>query len=85
MRVLRFENEAEDLLHYLKDTGIEPGLEGTVSDTDEDEVTVDFGAGRTSTLTRSVAETVAVVADPSPPPRTALPEQLVLSKDRYGR
>ena len=24
-------------------------------------------------------------ADPSPPPRTALPEQLVLSKDRYGR
>ena len=85
MRVLRFENEAEDLLHYLKDTGIEPGLEGTVSGTDEDEVTVDFGAGRTSTLTRSVAETVAVVADPSPPPRTALPEQLVLSKDRYGR
>jgi DtxR family transcriptional regulator, Mn-dependent transcriptional regulator len=85
VRVLRFENEAEDLLHYLKDTGIEPGLEGTVSGTDEDEVTVDFGAGRTSTLTRSVAETVAVVADPSPPPRTALPEQLVLSKDRYGR
>jgi DtxR family transcriptional regulator, Mn-dependent transcriptional regulator len=85
VRVLRFENEAEDLLHYLKDTGIEPGLEGTVSETDEDEVTVDFGAGRTSTLTRSVAETVAVVADPSPPPRTALPEQLVLSKDRYGR
>jgi DtxR family Mn-dependent transcriptional regulator len=85
VRVLRFENEAEDLLHYLKDTGIEPGLEGTVSETDEDEVTVDFGSGRTSTLTRSVAETVAVVADPSPPPRTALPEQLVLSKDRYGR
>jgi hypothetical protein len=25
------------------------------------------------------------VADPSPPPRTALPEQLVISKDRYGR
>ena len=36
-------------------------------------------------LTRSVAETVSVIADPSPPPRTALPEQLVLSKDRYGR
>ena len=32
-----------------------------------------------------VAETVSVTADPSPPPRTALPEQLVLSKDRYGR
>jgi hypothetical protein len=26
-----------------------------------------------------------VVAQPSPPPRTALPEQLVLSRDRYGR
>jgi DtxR family transcriptional regulator, iron-dependent repressor len=85
VKVLRFENEAEELLHYLKETGIEPGLEGTVADTDDDEVTVDFGEGRTSTLTRSVAETVAVVADPSPPPRTALPEQLVLSKDRYGR
>jgi DtxR family Mn-dependent transcriptional regulator len=85
VRILRFENEAEELLHYLKDSGIEPGLEGTVRETDEDEVSVDFGAGRSSTLTRSVAETVAVVADPSPPPRTALPEQLVLSKDRYGR
>ena len=38
-----------------------------------------------STVTRSVAETVSVTADPSPPPRTALPEQLVLGKDRYGR
>ena len=85
IKVLRFENEAEDLLHYLKQSGIEPGLEGTVTELDEDDVTVDFGGGRTSTLTRSVAETVAVVADPSPPPRTALPEMLVLSKDRYGR
>ena len=41
--------------------------------------------GTTATLTRSVAETVSVRADPSPPARTALPEQLVLSKDRYGR
>jgi DtxR family Mn-dependent transcriptional regulator len=85
VKVLRFEHEGEDVLHYLKDSGIEPGLEGTVAGTDDDEVIVDFGDGRTSTLTRSVAETVAVVADPSPPPRTALPEQLVLSKDRYGR
>ena len=85
IKVLRFENEAEDLLHYLKQSGIEPGLEGTVTELDEDDVTVDFGGGRTSTLTRSVAETVAVVADPSPPPRTALPEQLVLAKERYGR
>ena len=31
VRVLRFENEAEDLLHYLKDTGLTPGLEGTLA------------------------------------------------------
>ena len=36
-------------------------------------------------VTRSVAETVSVIADPSPPPRTALPDQLVLGKERYGR
>src|ERR1700742_2644634 len=28
VRILRFENEAEDLLHYLKDSGVEPGLQG---------------------------------------------------------
>ena len=28
VHVLRFENEAEELLHYLKDAGFEPGLEG---------------------------------------------------------
>jgi DtxR family Mn-dependent transcriptional regulator len=28
---------------------------------------------------------VPVLADPSPPPPTALPEQLVLGKERYGR
>jgi DtxR family transcriptional regulator, iron-dependent repressor len=84
VRVLRFENEAEDLLHYLKDSGIEPGLEGRVAGGDVDAVVVD-AEGRRIELTRSVAETVSVTADPSPPPRTALPEQLVLSKDRYGR
>ncbi len=84
VRILRFENEAEDLLHYLKDAGIEPGEEGTLVTSDDEHVVVDFG-GRRSELSRSVAETVSVLADPSPPPRTALPEQLVLSKDRYGR
>jgi DtxR family Mn-dependent transcriptional regulator len=84
VRVLRFENEAEDLLHYLKDAGIEPGMEGTLAERDDDHVVVEAG-GRRCELTPSVAETVAVTADPSPPPRTALPEQLVLSKDRYGR
>jgi DtxR family Mn-dependent transcriptional regulator len=82
--VLRFENEAEDLLHLFKDEGLEPGREGTVASADGEFVTVDFGDG-TATLTRSVAETVSVLADPSPPPRTALPEQLVLGKERYGR
>ena len=32
VRIVRFENEAEDLLHYLKDAGIEPGVEGTVAE-----------------------------------------------------
>jgi DtxR family transcriptional regulator, Mn-dependent transcriptional regulator len=83
VRVLRFENEAEDLLHVLSAAGIEPGMEGTLAEKDED-VTIDAGAKRV-TLTASVAETVSVIADPSPPPRTALPEQLVLGKERYGR
>ena len=82
--ILRFENEAEELLHLFKDEGVEPGRAGVVADSDDESVSVDFD-GTTATLTRSVAETVSVRADPSPPPRTALPEQLVLSKDRYGR
>ena len=82
--ILRFENEAEDLLHYLKDSGINPGMEGKVILNDDDQVVVQSGEGE-HLLTRSVAETVAVVADPSPPPRTALPEQLVLAQERYGR
>jgi DtxR family Mn-dependent transcriptional regulator len=41
--------------------------------------------GTPATITFSVAETVSVRADPSPPPRTALPEQLVLGGGRYGR
>ena len=43
------------------------------------------GGGERVAVTRSVAETVSVIADPSPPPRTALPEQLVLGPRRYGR
>jgi DtxR family transcriptional regulator, Mn-dependent transcriptional regulator len=84
VRVLRFENEAEDLLHYLKDTGLHPGLEGTLSRSGDDEVVLEAAAG-THSVTRSVAETVSVRADPSPPARTALPDQLVLGKERYGR
>jgi DtxR family Mn-dependent transcriptional regulator len=86
IKVLRFENEAEELLHYLKTTGIEPGVEGTVETAGSDGGEVVVRAGdRTLTVDGTVAETVSVVADPSPPPRVALPEQLVLSRDRYGR
>ena len=81
MQILRFENEAEELLHLFKAEGFEPGREGTVAGTDTESVSVDFGE-ITATVTRSVAETVSVRADPSPPPRIALPDQLVLSKDR---
>jgi hypothetical protein len=42
-------------------------------------------ANRSPKVSRSVAETVSVRADPAPPPRAAIPEQLVLSSDRYGR
>lgn len=83
VRVLRFENEAEDVLKYLKDSGLYPGLEGRLAEAGDEEITVAAGGGR-MTVTRSVAETVSVAADPSPPPRTALPEQLVLG-GRYGR
>jgi DtxR family Mn-dependent transcriptional regulator len=85
VRILRFENEAEDLLHYLKASGLEPGLQGTLADAGEEEVGVDVDGGDRISITRSVAETVSVAADPSPPPRTALPGQLVLGRERYGR
>ena len=85
VKVLRFENEAEDLLHYLKVAGAEPGLEGTVAERTGDEVVVAAADGTRVTLTASVAETVSVAADPSPPARTALPEQLVIGTERYGR
>ncbi len=84
VRILRFENEAEDLLHYLKRAGIEPGLDGEVTGSDEQLVTVRI-EGASATITSSVAETVSVLASPSPPPRIALPEQLVLGRERYGR
>ena len=84
VKVLRLENEAEDLLHYLKDAGLDPGLEATVRGDEGDEVVLDAG-GREVRVLRTVAETVSVVADPSPHPRVALPEQLVLARDRYGR
>jgi DtxR family Mn-dependent transcriptional regulator len=82
--ILRLENEAEDLLHYLKDAGVEPGMQGEVVANNGELVSVRSN-GETATVTASVAETVSVLADPSPPPRIALPEQLVLGRERYGR
>jgi DtxR family Mn-dependent transcriptional regulator len=82
--ILRLENEAEDLLHYLKDSGIAPGLSGAITSKDGEQITV-TGDGGPASVTISVAETVSVTADPSPPPRIALPEQLVLGQGRYGR
>ncbi len=82
--ILRLENEAEDLLHYLKEAGIEPGLQGEVASNDGETVAIRSDDGL-ATVTASVAETLSVLAEPSPPPRTALPEQLVLSRERWGR
>ena len=84
VHVLRFENEAEDLLHYLMRSGLQPGLEGKVETSDDDVVVVASDGGRHE-VSRSVAETVSVRADPAPAPRAPLPEQLELSSDRYGR
>jgi DtxR family Mn-dependent transcriptional regulator len=84
VHVLRFENEAEELLHYLKEAGLRPGLDGTLESSDDDEVVMSSSGGR-HVVSRSVAETVSVRADPAPAPRPPLPDQLVLSSDRYGR
>ena len=84
VRVLRFENEAEELLRYLKDAGLRPGLDGTLERSTRNEVVLTSDDGR-HVVSRSVAETVSVRADPAPPSRAPLPEQLELSSDRYGR
>jgi DtxR family transcriptional regulator, Mn-dependent transcriptional regulator len=82
--ILRLENEAEDLLHYLKRSGIEPGMRGEIVGNDGEEVSVAH-EDQIATVTWSVAETVSVLADPSPPARIALPEQRVRGRERYGR
>ena len=82
--ILRFENEAEELLHYLMGTGLKPGLDGELASSGDEEVVVRSAAGEHA-VSRSVAETVSVRADPAPKPRAPLPEQLVISADRYGR
>ena len=43
--IVRFENEAEDLLHYLKDAGLDPGLQGTLAESGDDEVVFEGADG----------------------------------------
>ena len=84
VHVLRFENEAEELLHYLKQAGLHPGLDGTLESSGDDEVVVASDDGR-HVVSRSVAETVSVRADPSPPPRAAAARAAGAVSDRYGK
>lgn len=84
VRIMRFENEAEEILHYLRDAGLWIGLDGTLDSSDPEQVVLASEDGKHK-ISRSVAETVSVKADPAPPSRPPLPEQLVLSSDRYGR
>jgi DtxR family Mn-dependent transcriptional regulator len=85
LTVLRFENEAEDVLLDLRAAGVDPGMEATLASSDDDEVVIETADGQRCAITRSIAETVSVIADPAPPPRVALPEQLVVGRERYGR
>src|SRR4051795_12772446 len=59
VRVLRFENEAEDLLHYLKASGLDPGLQGTLAGSGDEAVVIETPGGDRLAVTRSVAETVS--------------------------
>src|SRR4051794_8546765 len=52
VRILRFENEAEDLLHYLMTTGIEPGMHGVLTSRTDDEVVVTSDTGARCTIDR---------------------------------
>src|SRR6202161_1309887 len=64
VRILRFENEVEDLLHYLKASGLEPGMEGTLTVSDDEQVVVEATDGRLCAVTPSVAETGGGTGEP---------------------
>ncbi len=57
-------------LTHMKSSDFEPGLEGELAERDEDHVAVRASDGTLLSLTPSVAETVSVIAEPSPPQRT---------------
>src|ERR1700722_7294206 len=61
VRILRFENEAEDLLHYLKASGIEPGMEAVMAERGPEHVELQSTDGTLIDITASVAETVSVI------------------------
>ena len=84
IRVLRFENEAEDLLHYLRATGLEPGLEGTLVESGEQELVIDAD-GRRCAITRSVAETVSVDRRPLAAAARRAARAARARRQRYGR
>src|SRR6187431_936973 len=54
VHVLRFENEAEEILHYLKAAGVYPGLDGTLESSGPDEVVLSSEDGE-HVVSRSVA------------------------------
>ena len=83
VHMLRFENEAEEILHYLKDRP-PPGARGQAREPGGRRGRDQLRRGQPRRSPESVAETVSVRADPAPPSRPPLPEQLVLSSDRYG-
>jgi len=83
--VLRFENEAESILHHLKNAGLEPQMTGKVVEQNEDTVVIEDSDGGRHEIDRQAADTVTVRANPAPPWRPPLPDLLVASDDRYGR
>ena len=81
VKVLRFENEAEDLLHLFKAEGSSPASRAPSPRAERERSSDDVRTtARSARSTADLAETVSVTADPSPPQRTALPEQLVISQ-----
>ena len=64
VQILRFENEAEELLHLFKAEGFEPGREGVIAESDERPGRRRLRRARPRRLTRSVAETVSVTRGP---------------------
>jgi DtxR family Mn-dependent transcriptional regulator len=59
-------------------------MDAVLAERGPEHVELQTADGQRLGVTASVAETVSVIADPSPPPRTALPEQRVRGQ-RYGR